>query len=69
MCYGCSVCVYIYIGWVQIAHRVILNNVTLLNNFLLHSYIENLITELHDLYVLNMHANFILIRCNLPFDL
>ena len=28
------------------------------NNFFLNSYSENLTIELHDLYVLNVHANF-----------
>ena len=44
------VCVYIYC--------VTLNNITSLNNLLLNLYFENLIVELHVLYVLNKHAKF-----------
>ena len=46
---------YIYF---QIITGVILNNITPLNNLLLNSYFKNLTVELHDLYILNMYANF-----------
>ena len=35
-----------------------LSNDTPLNNLLLNSYFENLIIELHILYILNMDVNF-----------
>ena len=35
-----------------------LMSVTTPNSFFLNSYFENLIVGLHDLYVLNVHANF-----------
>ena len=34
------------------------SNDILLNNLLLNSYFENLIIELHILYILNMDVNF-----------
>ena len=55
-------------GWVQVTSGVILSNITPPNNLLFDSYFENPTVELHVLYVLNMHANFMSIRCNLPFD-
>ena len=55
-------------SWVQVIFGVILSNVTLLNYLLLNSYFENPTVELHVLYILNMHAKFMPIRCNLPSD-
>ena len=60
--------IYIYMGWVQVTSSVTLSNITPPNNLLFDSYFENSTVELHVLYVLNMHANFMSIRCNLPFD-
>ena len=60
--------IYIYIGWVQVILGVTLSNITLPNNLLLNSYFENPTVELHVLYVLSMHTNFMLIGCNLPFN-
>ena len=45
------------------------SNITLLNNLLLNSYFENPTVGFHAIYVLNMHANFHVNRCNLPFNL
>ena len=47
---------------------VTLSNITLPNNSLYNSYFENPIVELHILYVVNILANFMLIRCYLLFD-
>ena len=46
-------------SWVQVTSRIILDNVTPPNNFLLNSNFENLTVELHVLYVFNMQVNFL----------
>ena len=66
-------CVYIYIyiyiyGWVQVIPGVTLSNITPTNNLLQNLYFENPTVELHVLYVVNILANFMLIRCYLLFD-
>ena len=45
-------------NWVQVIPSVVLSNVTPFNNLLYNLYIENLIVELHILYVFNIHVNF-----------
>ena len=45
-------------SWVQVIPSVVFSNVTPLNNLLYNSYVENLIVELHILYVFNIHVNF-----------
>ena len=45
-------------GWIEVTLCVTIINATPPNNLLLNSYFENLIVELHVLYVLFMHANF-----------
>ena len=45
-------------GWVQVTPGVTLSNVISSNNLLWNLYFENLIIELHVLYVLSIHANF-----------
>ena len=44
--------------WMIIKVNYKLMRVTTPNSFFLNSYFENLTVGLHDLYVLNMHANF-----------
>ena len=43
---------------VQVTPDITLKNVTPPDNLLLNAYFENPTIGLHDLYVLNMHANF-----------
>ena len=47
-------------SWVKVIPDITLSNVTPLNNLLMSLYFENSIVGLHVLYVLNMHANWIL---------
>ena len=44
--------------WMLIKVNYKLMRVTTPNSFFLNSYFENLTVGLHDLYVLNVHANF-----------
>ena len=53
---GVTLLIYIY-SWVQVTPGVTLSNITLSNNLLCNSYFENLIVELHILYVFNIHVN------------
>ena len=51
--------IYIYRNWIKVTSSVTLRNVILPNNLLQNSYFRNLTVELHILYVLNIHANFL----------
>ena len=44
--------------WVQVTSDIILSNIKSPNNLLINLYFENSTIRLHDLYVLNIHANF-----------
>ena len=47
-------------SWVHVIFSVTLSNVTSTNNLLYNLYFENLTIELHILYVLNIHVNWML---------